>query len=74
MIKQIRSTGSINPQSARKLAMILDLAQSFSHDAIVNKNMKTQAIMKGKGTNAFIFGTHFVLSLFRTYPSLSQAH
>ena len=73
IIKQMSRTGSNNPQRARKLAMILDLAQSFSHEAIVSKKMKTQAIMKGKGTNAFILGTHFVFSLFRTYPSLSQA-
>ena len=50
--------GSINPHKARKLAMILDLCQSFNQEAIVSKNMKTNEIINGKGTIAVIFGTH----------------
>ena len=73
MIKVMIKTGSMNPQIARKLAIILDLCQSLSHDAIVSKKTKMRAIMKGNGTIAFIFGTHLSFVSLSIYPSLSHA-
>lgn len=72
IIKQSISTGSMNPERAKKFAIILDHYQSFNQEAIVNKNTNTNEMTNGNGTNALNFGMHFVLSSFRTYPSLLQ--
>lgn len=65
IIKASIRIGSINPHRARKLAIILDLCQSFNQEAIVNINIKTSEIINGKGTIAVIFGTHLSLDSLR---------
>jgi len=73
MIRVMIKTGSINPQRAKKFAIIFDLYQSFSHEAIVNKNMKMREMINGNGTMAVILGTHLSFASLSIYPSLSHA-